>query len=352
MKKVIPVLLCAVLLVSMFTFAGCADTVPPEDTTRTVVDMKGKTVELPATIDNYCVLYSSAVGLCGLLDEGYAHVSILPNLWIFEEWVYKLFPNLPEQAITVNKKSVTAEQIVEEGAQVVFWSNQSEELIEALEGFGIACVNIAFTSNEELIQAIHIVADVFGTEYATTMAETYCAELEKTRERVSELAAAVPEEEKVSVLFLGSTDTMTAYGKTSYEYGWSSNLNINYILPEDEDINKIDLTMEQVLEYDPEMIIFEGPVDEALYSDPVWSELQAAKSGNLIASPFVFDVWPKGGIESVVTYKWAFSQIYPEYAKEINLEQEIKDFYQTYFGYTMTDDEVGSILSGDVSASE
>lgn len=352
MKKVLSVFLCAVLLASMFALAGCADDVQPENTTRTVVDMNGKTVELPASVDNYCVLYSSAVGLCGLLDEGYAHVSILPNLWIFQDWVYTLFPNLPEQAITVNKKSVTAEQIVEEGAQVVFWSNQSEELIEALEGFGIACVNIAFTSNEELVQATHIVADVFGTEYAKEMAETFCAELESTRARVTELAAAVPEEEKVSVLFLGSTDTMTAYGKPSYEYGWSSNLNINYVLPEDENIKKVDLTMEQVLEYDPDMIIFEGPVDEALYSDPVWSELQAAKNGNLIASPFVFDVWPKGGVESIVTYKWAFSLIYPEYAEEINLKQEIKDFYQTYFGYTMTDDEVDFVLSGDVPASE
>lgn len=352
MKKAISVLLCAVLLVSMLALAGCADNVQQEGTVRTVVDMKGKTVELPASVDNYCVLYSSAVGLCGLLDEGYAHVSILPNLWIYQDWVYKLFPNLPEQAITVNKKSVTAEQIIEEGAQVVFWSNQSEELIEALEGFGIACVNIAFTSNDELKQATNIVADVFGTEYAKDMAEKFCAELDSTRTRVSELAAAVPDEEKVSVLFLGSTDTMTAFGKPSYEYGWSSALNINYILPEDEDINKVDLTMEQVLEYDPDMIIFEGPVDEALYNDPVWSELQAAKNGNLIASPFVFDVWPKGGVESIVTYKWAFALIYPEYAEEINLKQEIKDYYQTYFGYTMTDEEVDFVLSGAVPASE
>ena len=85
MKKAISVLLCAVLLVSMFALVGCADNVQQEDTVRTVVDMKGKTVELPASVDNYCVLYSSAVGLCGLLDEGYAHVSILPNLWIFQD---------------------------------------------------------------------------------------------------------------------------------------------------------------------------------------------------------------------------------------------------------------------------
>ena len=110
--------------------------------------------------------------------------------------------------------------------------------------------------------------------------------------------------------------------------------------------------MEQVLEYDPDMIIFEGPVDEALYSDPVWSELQAAKNGYLIASPFVFDVWPKGGVESIVTYKWAFTLIYPEYAEEIDLKQEIKDYYQTYFGYTMTDEEVDFVLSGAVLASE
>lgn len=352
MKSAISMLLFAMLLVSMFVLTGCAGDVQQEDATRTVIDMNGKTVELPASVDNYCVLYSSAVGLCGLLDEGYAHVSILPNLWIYQDWVYKIFPALPEQAITVNKRSVTAEQIVQEGAQVVFWSNQSEELIEALEGFGIACVNIAFTSNEELVQATHIVADVFGTEYAKKMSETFCAELENTRTYVNKLATSIPEEERVSVLFLGSTDVMTAYGKPSYEYGWSSALNINYILPEDENAQKVDLTMEQVCEYDPDMIIFEGPVDDEIYNDPIWSELQAAKNGNLIASPFVFDVWPKGGVESIMTYQWAFSLIYPEYAEEIDLKQEIKDFYQTYYGYTMNDEEVATVLTGDIPESE
>ena len=341
-KRYIAALLLVLLLLPL---SGCVSKpVEQENPTRTVVDMTGKTVELPETVDNYCVLYSSAVGLCGLLDEGYAHVSILPNLWIFEEWVYKLFPQLPQQAITVNKRTVTAEQIIEKGAQVVFWSNQSEELIQALESFGVACVNIAFNSNEELLQVTDIVADVFGTEYAYTMADKFSADLEATRQRIAALAAKVPESEKADVLFLGATDVMTAYGTPSYEYGWSSNLNINYILPEDPSVKKVDLTMEQVLEYDPEIIIFESTVDPALYSDPVWSQLQAAKSGKLIPSPYVFDVWPKGGVESIVTYPWAFATIYPDYASEIDLEQEVKDFYSEYFQYDMSESEVSALL--------
>lgn len=347
MKKIVSVMLCAILLLGMLS--GCAGKTEPEQNDaapRTVVDMTGKTVTLPETVDNYCVLYSSAVGVCGLLDEGYAHVSILPNLWIFQDWVYRLFPNLPEQAITVNKRSVTAEQIIQEGAQVVFWSNQSAELIEALEAFGIACVNVAFANDEELIRATNIIADVFGTQYAKEMAAKYCAEVQSTKERVKEMAAKVAEQDKRSVLFLGSTDVTTAYGKPSYEYGWSSNLNINYVMPPDETVAGIELTMEEILTYDPEIIIVEGVVEESIYSDPVWSQLQAVKNGKIYASPYVFDVWPKSGMESVVNYKWAMSVIYPEYAAEMDLMQEVKDFYQTYFNYTMTDDEYAALVQG------
>lgn len=349
MKRILSVCLCALFVLGILAMGGCSSKSPNEDSAkapRSVVDMTGKTVNLPEKVDNYCVLYSSAVGLCGMLDDGYAHVSILPNLWIYEEWVYRLFPNLPEQAITVNKKTVTAEQIIEEGAQVVFWSNQSEELIEALEDFGIACVNIAFTSNEELARAANIVADVLGTDYAKSMVEKFCKELQLTETNMSEMSKKVSEEDKQSVLFLGATDVTTAYGKPSYEYGWSSNLNINYVMPADETVKKVDLTMEQILEYDPDVIIIEGPVDEAIYSDPVWSELKAVKNRRIYASPYVFDVWPKSAVESVVNYQWAFATIYPEYASEINLTQEIKEFYKTFFNYAMTDDEVAAILVG------
>lgn len=351
MKRVVSCILCTILLLSVVLIGGCAkepQTTDTNDPTRTVVDMKGKTVTLPETVDNYCVLYSSAVGLCGMMDEGYKHVSILPNLWVYQDWVYRLFPNLPEQAIQVNKRSVTAEQIIEEGAQVVFWSNQSEELIEALEDFGIACINVAFTSDEELIQAINIIADVFGTDYAKNMATKYCDELQQTKNRIIEMGQKVPEGDKRSVLFLGSIETPTSYGKPSYEYGWSVNLNINYVMPEDENVKSVDLTMEQILDYDPDIIIVEAPVDEAIYSDPVWSELKAVKNGKLVASPYVFDVWPKSGVESIVNYKWAFATIYPEYAADMDMEQEIKDFFKTYFNYSITDDELASTLAGRV----
>lgn len=353
MKKVISILLCTFLLMGMFTLSGCTEQEHVENTTRTIVDMKGKTVEIPSTIDNYCILYSSAVGICGMLDEGFANVRMLPSLWIYETWTYRMFPNLPDQVVIVNKNSVTAEQIVENGTQLVFWSNQSEELIEALEGLGIACVNVAFQNDEELSRAVHIMADVFGTDYAKEMATLFCDDLAKTAEEMIALASTVPDNERVSVLFLSAPETLTGFGKKSYEYGWASRLNLNYILPSEEMVNKVDLTMEQVYEFDPDVIIFESVIDEdAVYSDPVWSELRAAKNNGLIANPCMLNVWAKSGMENIMTYKWAVATLYPDYADGIDLVQDLIDFSKKYFNYTMSVEEAQIVLSGEIPVFE
>ncbi len=332
MKKKILVVLCMFLLVGAFALGGCTNKDHPLNENRIVVDMKGKTVQLPETVGNYANLYSSAVGILGMLDEGFANASILPNLWIYEEKILEIYPDLLDRVITVNKRTVTAEQIIEKGAQVVFWSNQSEELIASLEALGVACVNIEFTNNEELLRVIEIVTDVLGTDEAKRLANEYMKDLDYAKETITQMAKNVSDAEKKTVLFLGATDVLTTYGEPSYEYGWSKHLNINYVFPLDPRVKKVDLTMEQVLEYNPDIIIVEGPVDASIYTDPVWSQLKAVQNNMLIASPYVFDVWPKGGIESIATYYWAFATIYPEYAN-YNLEEEIQAFYSKYFNY-------------------
>lgn len=347
MKKAIAILMCVFLVMSVCCLSGCSEKNTSGTETRTIVDMRGKTVEIPTKIENYGILYSSAVGICGMLDEGFKNVRVLPNLWIFEDWTYKMFPNLPNQVMIVDKNNVTAEQIVENGTQLIFWSNQSEELIASLENFGIACVNVAFQSDEELLKSVEIIAETLGTDYAKNKAKLFSDDMTATSNEIAELSSSIPENEKTSVLFLSAPETLTGFGKKSYEYSWAKKMNLNYILPSDENANKINLTMEQILEFDPDAIIYETVIDEeSIYSDPIWSELRAAKNKKLIGSPCMLNVWAKSGMENIMTYKWAMSTFYPDYSKNIDLSEELIDFCYKYFNYSMSPEEAEIVLSG------
>ena len=118
--------LCGVLLFS--GLSGCkssADAETPQ--TRTVIDMKGKTIILPDVIESYCVLYSSAVPMCAMVDENLAHMVMYPVSNYFEYWYGEMFEGINDHAVQVDKKNVTAEQILEGGAQVVFWNRPAHE---------------------------------------------------------------------------------------------------------------------------------------------------------------------------------------------------------------------------------
>ena len=239
MKKIISIVFCLVMTLSMVGLSGCSDNSDTKKAeNRTVVDMLGKEVEIPETVENYSVLYSSAVPICGMLDKDFAHMYICPKG--YAEWTNEIFPEVYSHATIVDKKAVTAEEIIESGAQVVFWSQSyNEEVVEALEKVGIACVNVKISDEESAIKVTKIIAEVFGTEYAKFQAQKYIDLMKKSRQNAVELVVDIPEEDIPTVLILGGADTLEAFTAESYEYYWATQLRLDYILPPGEGLRKI-----------------------------------------------------------------------------------------------------------------
>ena len=349
MKKLLSVILCFAMVFAVVSISGCSDNSDlPNAEKRTVVDMLGKEVQIPATVENYSVLYSSAVPICGMLDKDFEHMHICPKG--YAEWINEIFPEVYSHATIVDKKAVTAEEIIDSGAQVVFWSQSyNEEVVEALEKVGIACVNVKISDEQSAIKVTQIIADVFGTDYAKSQAAKYIDLMKKARQDAVDLVANIPEEDIPTVLVLGGADTLEAFTAESYEYYWASQLRFDYILPPGEETQKVNLTMEQIYEYDPDIIIFEGWTDvNPLYEDPAWANLKAAKNNMLFDTPMVLDVWCKPGAEAPLMYMWAISKCYSEYAQNINMEDELISHFKTLFDYDMSKEDAAVVLDGGI----
>lgn len=345
MKKIIILTFCALMLISLSTFSCCAwakaDTV-----NRSVVDLKGNEIQLPETIERYGILYSSAVPMCGMLDENLSHLVLCPTL--YADWTYRLFPDLNDHAVVVDKRAVTAEQIIESGAQVVFWSSSThDELVESLESLGVACVNVAVSNADDLMQAMDIIADTLGTEYAKNQVAKYHLIFDKYQQYAIEHAAAIPENERLSVLVLNDDEDTTGFGENAYEFYWAGLAGFHYILPSDDGADKVTLTMEQIYEFDPDIIVLEGFFDEdTLADDPAWKELRAVQNKLVVAAPSVLDTWSKPGSETPLQYVWAMSKFYPDYASDIDMVAETISFYEEMYQYDMSEDEANEVLAG------
>lgn len=346
MKKAILLLLSCVLIIALLS--GCASSEVKEDAApRTVVDMVGKTIELPETIDSYCVLYSSAVPICAMMDKDLEHMVMYPVSNYFEYWYGEMFEGINDHAVQVDKKNVTAEQILESGAQVVFWSRPGhEELVASLEEAGIICINVRVDDSDGLLKAVHIIADSFGTEHAQEQARKYDELYAKYYSTAERIASTIPESEKKTVLVIGSVDTPSVGPLDSYQGFWTELTGLINVSPLAAGEPSSTLTMEEIYDVDPDIILAQGPFNRSqVMSDPQWGEVRAVKENMLFSNPSVLDEWGMPTSEAPLQFIWVLSQFYPQYATELNAQEELINFYRTFYDYEMSVEDAEAILS-------
>ena len=346
MKRLISVLLCRVMLLSVISLVGCSSKGKENvSSTRTVVDMSGIEVEIPAQVDKYCVLYSSAISICAMLDKNMEHMCMCPT--IYGGWTSRLCPGVEDHVVAVNKKTVTAEQIIEVGTQVVFCSSSTnQETIAALQEAGIPCVNVGMKTADDLLKAVDIVAATFGTEFAANAAASYKEKFDYYQDYVKACVQNIPQGAKQTVLVIGDLTDITGFGEKAYEAYWTEVAGLNYILPSNDGADKVNLTMEQVFEFDPDAVVVETFDTSVLTDDSTWLTLRAYKDGKVLAAPSALDNWSKPGAESMMVYLWALNVFYPDYAGELDLTTEVRNFYKDFYGYDMSEEYANVVMQG------
>ena len=114
--------------------------------------------------------------------------------------------------------------------------------------------------------------------------------------------------------------------------------------------NRIELTMEEIIDSDPDVIIIGAatPEDvEALKADETYSGMRAVQDGAVYANPDGVFPWDRYSGEEVLQILWAAKFFNPDLFEDIDMVEETKNFYDTFYGYALTDDEANRILAGE-----
>lgn len=345
MKKSIASFISLVMMLGVFSLFGCSSTENYASEQRMIIDVTGAEIEVPNQIDKYCVLYSSAMSICAMLDQNLEHLCMCPT--IYGGWISRLCPGVEDHVTTVDKKTVTAEQIIEVGTQVVFCSSSTnQETIAALQEAGIPCVNVGMKTADDLLKAVDVVAETLGTEFALNVANNYRDRFSYYQDYVSACVEGIPQDARSSILVIGDLANITSFGENSYESFWTSNVGLNYIFPTDDGAEKVNLTMEQVFEFDPDIIVVETLDSSLLTPDSGWTSLRSYTDGCVLAAPSAIDNWSKPGAESMMIYLWALNVFYPEYAGDLDLTTEVINFYEEFYGYDMSPEYASILMQG------
>jgi len=383
MKKMISALLITVMAFSLL--AGCttpeaADPAPPtgsvaptpsvsapavsdkveEVTSRIVVDDTGREIEVPAEIDRivimstmplasvYCMAGGDPDKLVGLTpsSKNAAVTSFLNRVADLED-VSTAFA----QGETVN-----VEELMNLEPDVVFYNTGAPAdvtAVEKLETLGIPCVGFS-TAIESTIETVNTwatqIGQVLGTEMQAGEIVAYGKEVEKM---VMDRVSTIPEAERRSALILTNytSASIIAAGSTFGRY-WLATIGAdNVAIGIEPKVSPVSL--EQIYEWDPDVIFLnsfsaftaEDVANGTAVPGHDWTGLTAVQNGEFYKMPLGMYYWFPPCSDSPLSLQWMAQKLYPELFEDLDMDAEIKDFFQRFYGVTLTDEDLNTLYN-------
>ena len=110
---------------------------------------------------------------------------------------------------------------------------------------------------------------------------------------------------------------------------------------------KMAISMELLLKWDPQIMVVSTPQDVKLVGDDArYNKISAVANKQVYPTPMGAHVWAHRTAEQPLMLMWAAKTFHPEVFKDLDLEQEIIDYYETFYGKTLNKAEVKEILAG------
>ncbi len=313
-----------------------------EAATRTVTDVFGREVEIPAEVKTCAALGSAArlIVYAGGVDSivGATEMELrgdpgMPYAYANREH----FAACGAVASGGSGNADYAEALVELNPDVVFYQDSDTVAMEDLaQKTGLPVIGVygdAFNS-PYLIQSITLIGDVLGTsEHANTVADAINGWVKDLNDRTKD----IPEADKPTV-YPGAVSWSGGHGFTGTYVGYAPLQAINAInLADSLDASAgVEVSMEQILDWDPD-IIFLNPGNMKLVNEDYAANgaaidsLRAVQEGKVYAQVNFNYYWCNMELAIADSY-YAGTIIYPEAFADVDFNAKAEEIFNTMIG--------------------
>jgi iron complex transport system substrate-binding protein len=316
---------------------------------RTVIDPAGHQVSVPTPVKRVACLTGACyekVFLLGQADKIVSRVATFPPWMVQTNIKAKDIPTSPNP---------NAEDLVKQRVQVAFSFDRPQQLA-ALAAAGItAVVPAAPVAGEDgtddeatFTQAVRREVRFYGAVLgAEATAEAWCADYDRRLGYVAERIATVPIKDRPRVYYLRGPDALTTHGRDSNMrwYGEMAGGDMGLARRASPGITR--LSMEEVVQWNPQ-VIFVGRqyATDLVTKDPRWQDIDAVKNGRVYTIPDGVFFWDSSS-EGILLLEFMAKILHPALFPDLNLANETKDYYATFYHYTLSDGEVANLLRGN-----
>lgn len=370
MKNVKTRLISAVLALGLLMTACSKTAQNPQQnkedtaTTRTIVDMAGREVEIPKDVKSvhatspigqnimYSINPDKMAGWCTEMNAAESH------------FIAEKYRNLPVLGGNFGKNNKLNPEVVTKANPDIILNigkindTTADEANKLQEQLGIPVI-VAESTAKNIDKCYDFLGDVLNEKETCKKLSTYC---KKVIDTVTENAAKIKDEDKVSVYYAEGPE-----GLQTDPSGSPHAIVLDMVgcknVAEVENLSgygRADVSPEQILVWNPDMIIicpetngaiFDGDVD-SLYKKlksadkGSWADLRAVKEDNFYEVPVGpfnwFDRPPS--INQILGLQWCGNLVYPDIYK-YDMKKVSKEFFDLFYHYELSDEEYDLMLS-------
>lgn len=326
---------------------------------RVIVDHTGAEVTLPEKLDRivisslmplpsvYCLFRGSADNLVGIHPSS---MSAAEN-----SYLTNIYPGIKDLDTSfVENGDINIEQLMKLEPDVVFYSASNKEERQMYDNAGIPAVGFSTTLSdyntiETYADWIELLGQIFGESDKANSIIEYGRSVEA---QVLAKTESLSDEERPRVLILFSyTDgkIITSGSKFFGQYWIETAGGINVA---EELSGQAEINMEQIYQWDPDMIFitnFASTQPEDLYNNTIegddWSSVKAVKEKQVYKFPLGMYRWFPPSSDTPLSLLWLSKNIQPELFKDIDMDQEIKDYYKNNYNVELSDEDLDTIYN-------
>ncbi|MBQ7536346.1 MAG: ABC transporter substrate-binding protein [Stomatobaculum sp.] len=330
--------------------------------TVTITDHADRTVTVPTDPKNVVVLdiYPMPSVLTVFLNSADCLKAIAPvSMNAAKNGILsELYPEiLNARTDILDGEDVNIEALVAMEPDLVIYTASNKKIQEKLENAGLTAVGMSPTKwNYDAIRTydewISLLSQIFPSAKKSEEVSTYSNQV---YEMIQEKTKSIPENERKRVLFLFqySDKAMITSGSSFFGQWWCDAVGaVNVANGVTADNSNAVITMEQVYEWNPDMIVitnFTPTMPEDLYNNAVgsddWSTVAAVQNHEVYKLPLGTYRTYTPGVDTPLTLEWLAQKAYPELFADINLAEDVRNYYNKLYGITVTDEQIEAMYN-------
>lgn len=369
MRKKCSIVLVGMLIVSMF--AGCApktpqseeqtakmqtpveQTSPEQKGSRTITDLSGKQVEIPAAGDIHKVIIVSPP-----LAATYLNVVKDPSklIGLHPGCIRNMNPDLLPMVLpnweSINTKFLkgftsNTEEVLQMAPDIILIYGDFQR--EGLENVEIPVVDFFMKDTQNEVWSVKIDA-LMREIFEAPKDDSLQSEWDAANKIVSEALDKVPKDQRKKAIMINTNnkELFSVRGGNYYGDDWLKKTGLQNLAAEMQG-DSAPVTMEQIYAWNPDVVYDFGGSDADFYlsggiDGQDWSLTKAFQEKAIYDMPKGMFNWGAPNADSPLTLIWMTMKNYPGTIEEDFFRQYMKEFYKRRYQIELSDEQMISIL--------